>query len=281
MWHTLRVAGPLVAIGAVLGLVVSACSGHDSSPSGQGPTGVLQSPTPTPTETIPPKPPKPPAMSACYRLGYDEALAPTIAKKPVSCLRLHTAVTFFVGSYAKHLAVDGAPVHRLEASACSRRFATFVGGTLEDRRLSMLRTVWFTPTVDQAARGGHWFQCVAIALRGDQSLALLRGRVRGVLASTTGRDHYGLCGTSEPGAPGFEQRICATPHTWRALSTVGFPPGPYPGVEKVRTAGQGPCRDAGRNVSSDPLNYQWSYQWPSRKLWRGGQIYGICWAPSS
>ena len=68
---------------------------------------MLHSPTPTPTETIPPTPPKPPPADACYRLGYDEVLAPTSDKKPVPCTGIHTAVTFYVGSYDKHLAVDG------------------------------------------------------------------------------------------------------------------------------------------------------------------------------
>ena len=48
----------------------------------------------------------------------------------------------------------------------------------------MLRAVWFTPTVAQAAKGAHWFECAAIALRGDQHLALLRGPLQGVLGPT-------------------------------------------------------------------------------------------------
>lgn len=267
------------AVGVAVALVLTACSGSGSSEPGAGETPVVHSPTPTPTETIPPTPPKPPPADACYRLGYDEVLAPTSDKKPVPCSGIHTAATFYVGSYDKHLAVDGDEVHQLESTVCPRRFAAFVGGTLDGRRLSMLRAVWFTPTVAQAAKGGHWFVCAAIALRGDQHLALLRGPLQGVLGRPEGRDHYGLCGTAEPGTAGFEQRICAAPHSWKALRTVDFPAGRYPGAAKVRSAGQQPCQAAGRAAASDPLSYKWSYQWPTRQQWRAGQTYGVCWAP--
>ena len=195
------------------------------------------------------------------------------------CTGVHTGLTFFVGRYDASLPVDGPVVHRLESTACPRRFAAFVGGTPEDRRLSLLRTVWFTPTVDQAAAGAHWFECVAIALRDDEHLALLQGPIEGVLDRTDGRDHYALCGTAEPGSEGFQQRICAAPHSWVALRTVTFEPGPYPGVDAVRSAGQQPCQDAGADASSDPLNYRWSYQWPTLPQWRG-RTYGVCWAPA-
>jgi len=198
----------------------------------------------------------------------------------VPCAGAHTAVTFFVGSFPKSLPVDGKGVHRLQSAACPRRFAAFVGGTPEARRLRLLRPVWFSPTLEQAARGAHWFECVAIALRDEQHLALIRGPVEGALRRAAARDHYALCGTAEPGTVGFEQRICAAPHRWKALRTVDFRPGRYPGEARVRSAGQQPCQDAGADASSDPLNYRWSYQWPTREQWRNGQTYGVCWAPS-
>jgi hypothetical protein len=274
------VSRPLIALVAVLACALTACSGSRSSDPGAGGTPVLRSPTPTPTETIPPKPPKPPHAPACYRLAYADALAPTRTRKPVPCTGIHNAVTYYVGRYQKSLAVDGDAVHRLEATACPRRFAAFVGGTPEYRRLSMLRPVWFTPTVEQASKGGHWFECVAIALRDDAHLALVQGPVQGVLNRTDGRDHYALCGTAEPGSEGFQQRICAAPHSWVALRTIVFRPGRYPGIDRVRSAGQQPCKDAGANASSDPLNYRWSYQWPTLQQWKAGRTYGVCWAPS-
>jgi hypothetical protein len=273
-----------LALAAAAALLLTACSGPAGSRPDAGSTPVLApsatTDTTSPATTPPATPPRPPRVSACYRLGYDEVLAPTLAKEPVPCTGIHTAVTYYVGSFDATLPVDGPAVHRLESTICPRRFATFVGGSLEARRLSMLRSVWFSPTVDQAARGGHWFQCVAIALRGEQRLALLRGPLHGVLDAADGRDHYALCGTAQPGSAGFEQRICAATHTWKALRTVVFGTGRYPGADRARAVGQEPCQDAGRAASSDPLNFRWSYQWPSREQWLAGQTYGVCWAPT-
>ena len=44
-------------------------------------------------------------------------------------------------------------------------------------------------------------------------------------------------------------------------------------MAKVRGAGQQVCKDAGHAVASDPLNYRWSYQWPTLAQWRGRGIY--------
>ena len=269
--------GPLTAA-VVAGVLLGGCSGSTSSTPEADPP-VLPSPTsaaPSPD----PKPDPPPREHACYRVAYADALAPTLSRRPVPCTAPHTAVTFYVGTFARDLAVDGAQVHRLVSGRCPARFAAFAGGDLEDRRLSLLRTVWFTPTLEQAELGARWYSCVAVALRDDQDLAVL-GRVAGALDTEEGRARYGLCGTAEPGTSGFQQRICSTAHSWKALRTVGFRSGPYPGEAKVRAAGQQPCQDAGHAVASDPLSYRWSYQWPTLSQWRGGQTYGVCWAPTT
>lgn len=267
--------------GLVLAAVLLAgCGTSGSSSPLAEPTPVLSTPTTSPTLVTPAPPPPPPPAHACYRLGYADAIAPTSDVKPSPCTGPHTAVTFFVGKLPPHQPVDGRAVHRLVSTACPRRFVSFVGGTVDERRLSLLRTVWFTPTLEQGQAGAHWFRCEAIALQDDQHLAPLSGPISGALDNDTTRQRYALCGTAEPGTAGFQQRICSAPHSWRALSTVDFPSGPYPGVDRVKSAGQGPCQDAAHAVASDPLNFRWSYQWPTLQQWRGGQTYGVCWAPS-
>jgi len=277
------VRGVVVAVAAAL--LLAGCSGStSSSPSAEPTPSSSSSPAPSPsadpTPTNTPTPSPPPPAHACYRLAYADALAPTLSSRPVRCTRPHTAVTFYVGHVGKAIAADDARVNRLVSTDCPQRFATFAGGTLEDRRLSLLRTVWFTPMLEQSALGARWYSCVALALRDSRHLAVL-SRVAGALDTPDGRARYGLCGTAEPGTAGFEQRICSAPHAWKALRTVGFLPGRYPGVTKVRAAGQQVCKDAGQAVASDPLSYRWSYQWPTLAQWRGGQTYGVCWAPSS
>jgi len=271
----------LLSLLVATGLALTACAGGESSApeAGGSPSVPSSAPSSKAAPTPKPKPDPPPQAGDCYLFGYQSALAPTRSRKPSPCAKPHTAVTFFVGRFDKGLRVDGGQVHRLESTVCPNRFASFVGGTLEDRRLSLLRTVWFTPSVQQAALGARWFQCVAIALRGDQQLAALQVPVEGVLDSDSARSHYALCATDQPGTSDFEQRLCSLPHSWRALRTVPFAPGPYPGDGKVRSAGQTPCQDAARAVAGDPLSFQWSYAWPTKEQWQAGQTYGICWAP--
>ncbi|MBO0846471.1 MAG: hypothetical protein J2P22_13760 [Nocardioides sp.] len=259
---------------AGLALAVSACSGSDGSPPRSEPTPVL-----TTSAAPKPTPPPPPPEHACYRLEYDGALAPTNSSRAVPCTGRHTAVTFYVGRFDRNLPVGGTRVHRIVSTVCPRRFASFVGGTLEYRRLSLLRTVWFTPTTDQAALGAHWYTCVAIAVQSEQRLAPLTVPVTGALNHPERRDHYALCGTAEPGTPAFRERMCSLRHSWKALRTVPFAPGRYPGEGRVRAAGQRPCQEAGRQVATDPLNYRWSYQWPTREQWNAGKTWGVCWAP--
>ncbi|MDF1603853.1 septum formation family protein [Nocardioides sp. YIM 152315] len=254
----MRAAAALVVAGTLL---LGACTGVDQ------PDEPASSPSPE-AKAEAPTPPPPPERDACYRLDYDEAIATSNDASPVPCRRRHTARTVAVG--------DG----RRAARECPRRFSSYVGGSTRDRRLSMLRPVWFTPTEEARDAGASWWRCDAVALAGHERLADLRGELRGALGRPKGRDRYGMCGTAEPGTARFERVICSTRHTWRAVDTVPFEQASYPGVDEVRSAGDEPCRDAGAEAADGALDYRWGYEWPSAEQWRDGQHYGICWAPS-
>lgn len=269
---------------ALLALWLTACSGGDEPASSPTPSAsVSTSPS---AAASPPRatPPPVPATRTCHLLTYEEAIAPTASGGPVSCDRRHTSVTYAVGDLdtlvdGHLLAVDSDRVQEQVSSECPARFDAFVGGTPEDRRLSMLRPVWFTPTVQQSDAGASWFRCDVVALAGDERLALLSGPLAGVLSSDAGRDRYGMCGTASPGTPKFSRVICSAPHSWRAIRAVPFAAGAYPGADRVRAAGQAPCKDAAAAVASDTLNYEWGYEWPTAEQWKAGQTYGRCWAP--
>lgn len=266
---------PAAALLAVL--LLGGCTGSEPPPAAPTPSPAA---SPTAAPTVPS-----PANRACYRLTYDDAVAPTSSVPPSSCGRKHTSMTFAVGRLdtlvdGHLLAVDSDRVQRQVARECPQRLGSFVGGTLEQRRLSMLRSVWFTPTVEESDAGANWFRCDVTAVAGEQELAPLTGQLAGVLDTAAGRSRYAMCGTAEPGAPGFERVLCSADHTWRAIATVPFEAGAYPGDERVRLAGEVPCQDAGRAVADDPLSYRWSYERPTREQWDAGQTYGICWAPA-
>ncbi|WP_182523725.1 septum formation family protein [Nocardioides dongkuii] len=267
----------------LLGSLLSGCSGSEepgdpepsTSPSADG-----ASPTARPSAAAVPAP----ETGACYRLTYAEALAPTVDAEPVPCARRHTARTFAVGELdtvvdGHLLAVDSARVRRQVATTCPRRLGGFLGGTEDDRRLSMLRAVWFTPTLEESDQGARWFRCDVIAVAGPDRLAPLARRVAGALGRPAGRDRYGMCGTAAPDAPAFARVVCSAAHSWRAVAVVDLPAGRYPGAGAVRQAGQTPCEDAGRAAATDPLDFRWGYEWPTPAQWADGQTYGLCWVP--
>lgn len=272
-----------LAAAALAALLLAGCTGQDDPAARpESPASGSTSPASTPT---PAKPAPRPADRACYRLSYADAVAPTVDVRPSPCARPHTSMTFAVGALdttvdGHLLAVDSRRVQEQVATECPRRFAAFVGGTLEQRRLSMLRPVWFTPTVEASDAGADWFRCDVIAVAAAEELEPLTGRLAGVLGTEAGRDRYTMCGTAEPGTADFERVICGAGRPWRAIAVVPLPAGEYPGEERVRAAGEGTCQDAGRAVADDPLSYRWSYERPTREQWANGQTYGLCWAPA-
>jgi hypothetical protein len=277
-----------LAVAALLAAAaLTGCSGTEdpgatpTTPTGASQSAATKSPAATPTfaRAVPT-----PRNRACYGYGYAAAVAPVAHREPISCDQAHTAITFAVGDLdtvvAGHLvSVDSDRVQAQVADDCPTAFAQFVGGTPEIRRLSMLRPVWFTPSLRQSDQGANWYRCDAVAIAADEQLAPLVGRLQGVLARPLARARYAMCGTAEPGTPAFHRVICSATHTWKAISTVDVAGEPYPGVEKARAAGQQPCQDAALAVADDPLNYRWGYEWPTADQWAQAQHYGICWAP--
>ena len=232
------------------------------------------------------KPGSAPEVGDCHRLSYDAAVAPTAPNRTIGCDRVHSAETFHVGRLdtvvnGRLLTVDSDRVRRQVATACPDRLAAFVGGTEEQRRLSMLRAVWFTPTLEQSDAGAAWFRCDAVALAEDSRLLDVDGSLEGVLDTRAGRQRFGLCGTAEPGTAGFGRVACGEPHTWRALRTVDLIGDGYPGERAAERAGEAPCRDAALAAAPDPLDFQWGYEWPTAKQWNAGQTWGVCWGPAS
>jgi hypothetical protein len=282
-------AAGLLAAALPLSLLLGACSGSDSEPRADPPASTTASTTasasPSPSATPTPAHAVPgPRSRACYGYGYAAAVAPVTHGDPVPCDSLHTAITFSVGELDTvvdgHLvSVDSDRVQQQVAGVCPRAFDAFVGGTPEVRRLTMLRPIWFTPSVKESDAGANWYRCDAVALAADEVLAPLTGRLQGVLARPLAGAAYAMCGTAEPGTDGFARVICSAPHAWKAIATVDVTGGKYPGVDAARQAGQQRCQDAASAVADDPLNYRWGYEWPTQQQWEGGQRWGFCWAP--
>lgn len=268
-----------IAVAALVGAVLTGCT--DADPPDVVPPTRTPSASPSPATATPVPAP---ADRVCYRLYFEEAVAPTNDARAVDCSTGHTSMTYAVGTLdtvvgGHLLAVDSERVQAQVAATCPARLSVFLGGTAEDLHLSMVRAVWFTPTVEQSDAGADWYRCDVIALAADQRLVPLTGRLAGVLTGPEGRERYGMCGTDEPGTPEFARVICSADHSWRAIATVEFTARDYPGEAVARERGQQPCQDAGREVADDALSFRWGYEWPTADQWDGGQTYGLCWAP--
>ncbi|MDN4162885.1 septum formation family protein [Nocardioides abyssi] len=274
----------------LLALAAGCSSGSEPEPgSGSSPTPSTASPNvpsaaPSAASSTPAEQVREPQDRACYRMTYDEAVAPTTSTDPVPCSGRHTSMTYAVGRVdavvgGHLLAVDSDRVQQQVAEECPQRLQGFLGGDRQDLRLSMLRSVWFTPTVEESDAGADWYRCDVVALAGAEQLAPLTGRLAGALDRPEAADRWAMCGTAGPDAPRFRRVPCSAEHSWRAVSVIDLGPGRYPGEARVRDAGQGPCEAAGRDAADDPLSFEWGYEWPSADQWRNGMTFGRCWAP--
>ena len=186
------------------------------APTAAGPRRRGRSRRPHRDARRPARPAPRPRAGACYRLTYDEAVAPTTQAEPG---RLPPAAhrdgpstsapsTPSSTATCSPSTPDGS--RRQVAADCPRRFAPLRRRHARaTRRLSMLRAVWFTPTRRAVRRRRR-----LVPLRRDRgggrgragaARRPARGRAR---HAPTGRDRYGMCGTAEPGADGFERVIC-------------------------------------------------------------------------
>ena len=276
--HGMRVALLLVAA-----LLLSACTSDEKKEPAAD-----DSPTPSATPPVAPPPPPPPTVGACYRLSYDEALAPTNADAPVPCTKPHTSQTFAIGELdlvanGHLLAVDSQAVRNQVAKRCPTELAPYLGATQDQLRLSLLRPVWFTPTIEESDLGAGWYRCDVIAVSGERTLAKFDRDLAKGLAKPAGRAEFAMCGTAEPGSKAFQHVLCREDHTWKAISVLDLSDlgrgGRYPGVKAVQQAGQDPCAEAARAIASDALDYEWGYEWPTADQWGAGQTYGRCWSP--
>lgn len=258
-----------------LAALVAGCGGGDPKPVAHS-----SAPAPSPSTATPVPAP---AADACYPLTFQQAVAPTSAVKPRACTRPHTSETYDVGRLANvvggHLvAVDSARVQQQVTQACSKPLTRYLGGTIRSLRLSMLRPVWFTPSVDESEQGASWYRCDVIAVAGPDKLMRIKGRLKGALGNEQTADRYAMCSTAKPGNADFTRVPCSAPHRWRAISTVDLPPGKYPGEKAAADASVSVCRDAARQLATDQLKFEWGHEWPTAKQWNAGQTYDICWA---
>ncbi|PVG83455.1 hypothetical protein DDE18_09240 [Nocardioides gansuensis] len=264
-------AALLVALPAVAG-----CTGEDPAPPASNTT----------SPTSPPAPAEPaprPRAGTCHAMSRAQALSPVAGGRQVPCARRHTAQTFRVGTLdlvddGDPLAVDSPAAQRQPRRACTAALPAYVGASARELRLSMVRTIWFTPTVEEAAAGADWYRCDVVALGVGERLAPLPRSARGMLSRSP--RPYAVCGTAEPGTDRFARVPCSARHSWVAVSTVDLRGAGYPTGAAVSEQMSEACRGAARDRADDPLDFSWAEERPTRQQWESGQRWGTCWAPA-
>jgi hypothetical protein len=241
------------------------------------------SPRPTPSASAA-TPPAPPRVGSCHRLSFAGATAPTDDEPAVPCTRSHTSVTIHVGRLdpladGHLLAVDSREAQAVLAKRCPRTMAPYVRGSEKQRRLSRFAVVWFGPTVEEADRGARWYRCDLVALGGDNQLAPLARRMRGVLDRSGALDRWGTCGTAAPDAERFTRVICSRHHRWRAVDVVALPDHATFLGKKATAGANDRCQAVAADRAGTALKFSWSFEWPTRQQWKDGRRYGFCWLP--
>jgi len=195
------------------------------------------------------------------------------------CRTRHTSQTFHVGRLRpKELtSVDSPAVQARVAESCTDRLRRHVGADARALRLTMVETVWFTPSLEQAELGADWFRCDVVVVDAPEKLRALPRSTKGL----AGREDVRMCSTAEPGTPAFKRVACGRRHSWRAVATVDLAGGRYPSAEAASAVLDDACRDVALDNAQDPLTFRWAEERPTRQQWRAGRRYGLCWVPAA
>ena len=262
----------------LLALAVTACSSGSSESDAQPSDGASVS-------SAPPAPAAP-RVGSCHDLTVEEATDPVDPGKDVPCRRPHTAVTIKVGKLpaladGHLLAVDSPTVRARLAKTCPPALGGYVGGDQTVQRLSRFEVVWFGPSLDQADAGADWFRCDVVGLRREGALIALPRTMKGVLDAPGALDRFGTCGTAAPSAKKFQRVVCSEKHSWQAVDVVDLPGDARYLAKNVTAMGDAACKEVASQRSDGALKFTWSFEWPTRAQWSGGQRYGYCWVPEA
>ena len=216
---------------------------------------------------LPPAPPTARATGSRYeRRGRPDDVA---ARRPVRP-GAHLG-TFDVGELdtvvAGHLlTVDSDRVRDQVAADCPDLFDGLRRRRrVEHQRLSMLRPVWFSPTVEQSDRGPTWYRCDAIAVESEGRRWRPSAAGSRVCSDRAGGlATYGVCGTAEPGDRRLRAGRLRREHTWEAIDTVDVPGDVLPRQRAGRARRGQPCMDPARGGADDALTFEWGFEWPHR-----------------
>ncbi len=200
----------------------------------------------------------------------------------VPCSQPHTTQTYAVTTLSGITSPDDAAAIAATAERlCRAGLRGYVAATAGRLALSRVTHAWFVPTQEDLEAGARWLRCDVAVLRTDTTLVNLPASARGLLRRDSALNRFGRCArTNAAGiASGQGGRVCALPHTWRAISAqrLGAAADPYPG-RAVRGNVLGRCEGVARDYTGNSTgDIAVAWRPPSRAQWVAGDRFGLCW----
>lgn len=280
----------LVASLVVLCAAVAGCASGDPTvaPSSDRTSGGAASRTPSagpPSTGVPTAPPAAattasatpapaaepgsgaPAAGQCTQLSYAGSLASVARARRVACQRQHTSIVARV-AYLRSPVTPRTPVLRRRALGqrlCAPAYREVLGGTPEDRAVSILTWTLFTPGQADLERGARWVRCDVLA----RSAAVLVP-----LPATTP-----LLGSGVPeqlrvcqSAAGLDIS-CSQPHTYRVDAVYLASGESYPSGADFTASARSRCQE----LTGRPGGF---WQPPSPAGWQAGDRFIRCLSPA-
>jgi hypothetical protein len=201
-----------------------------------------------------------------------------------SCMRRHTAVTYFVGRFRPAvLTGPRAAMSALANRRCRHEFTTYLGGGEALQSMSLLTYAYFYPTARQRAAKSSWFRCDVISGYALQNrLYALPDPLRGILRNGV-PDSVRTCytrtfiGRDNPKHDGAWVP-CTKRHAQRTIAALrlGGPSTRYLGSDKLRVEVSAWCKPKALVFLGSPTSFSWGYSWPSRSQWSRGHRFATC-----
>lgn len=224
-----------------------------------------------------------PALGTCRTVEPKDVDKPSDASAVVSCTKDHTAETFAIGTFPRHLAdasYDSAKLGRYIYRVCDKAYQRFLGGDESLARRSLLSWAWFRPSKAAWERKARWYRCDVVGgPEGASSYRPLPTTAKGFLGAKPPED-WMMCARGERVA-GSTKVPCTDAHDWRAVTTIklGQPKDPYPGDRLAQIRSQQYCSaSVGAWLNYPVVTYDYGVTVFHEAEWRAGNRRSICWA---
>lgn len=206
-----------------------------------------------------------PKVGECHAMSLKRVDDYADPRRPVSCSKPHTSITFGVVQAQTPLAGLSQPVLTgMATDACTKLEIQTLGRSVIRRATTVYDFIFFQPTVAQMQAGAQWFRCDLVIFSPSRLLPMPRHLSHPAIPRHRS-DSTERCLTSA-----HYTTPCSTKHAYRPIHVVQFKPLAYPTRAERREAGAVLCPDRTRHVA-----------WSPEATWNAGDRVMLCFAKTS